>query len=73
MRREETNEVSASIEWQPTGRSDNNEKKKQWMNEVQDLERLLSNWFGGNDLDFWISVIVAVKIFELRGYIISIL
>ena len=64
MRREETNEVRAAIEYKPTGRRPRGRPKKRWMDGVQqDLERLeVTEWEERiQDRDYWRAVTVAAK------------
>ena len=64
MRREETNEVRAAIEYKPTGRKPRGRPKKRWMDGVQqDLERLeVTDWEERvQDRDCWRTVTVAAK------------
>ncbi|XP_050527980.1 uncharacterized protein LOC126898076 [Daktulosphaira vitifoliae] len=64
MRREETNEVRASIEYKPTGKKPRGRPKKRWMDGMrQDLERLeATDWEKRiQDRDYWRSVTVAAK------------
>ncbi|XP_025410995.1 vacuolar protein sorting-associated protein 62-like [Sipha flava] len=64
MRRDETNEVRAAIEYKPAGRRPRGRPKKRWMDGVQqDLERLeVTNWEERiQDRDYWRTVTVAAK------------
>jgi hypothetical protein len=64
MRRDETNEVRASIEYKPTGRRPRGRPKKRWMDGVrQDLERLeVTDWVERiQDRSYWRLVTVAAK------------
>jgi len=64
MRREETNEVRAAIEYKPTGRRPRGRPKKRWMDGVQqDLKRLeVTDWKEKTqDRDQWRLVTVAAK------------
>jgi hypothetical protein len=64
MRRDETYEVRAAIEYKPAGRRPRGRPKKRWMDGVQqDLERLeVTNWEERiQDRDYWRTVTVAAK------------
>jgi len=66
MRREETSEARALIEYKPTRRRPRGRPKKLWMDGVrQDLEKLeVMNWEEKiRDRDYWRSTIVATKTF----------